>query len=265
MCNQTKNDGMEFQTAEEVLETGVNKRDKSIDQAKEYLMNCDMPKSGYNTHLKFKYYELDDILPFIQCACRKYDLTTHYELECSSQVISVPRSMRDSTLVPKVMAKATLEVRSLHYPEPAVYSIPAVVEMDNQSIGSAITYSRRYLYMVAFDITEEDVLDKQLGSNEAGKNQSKLKSKTPVKDGYEAKSEPQTKLSTRKPRVADKEKTLQKLKDILSNRGVPDPSDEVLYKTLIDEFTKCTITPEEFRAGKEILKERGVTGGAGSE
>ena len=209
-----QNNTTEFATADEILSSGETIRDEAINKVKECLRKTPMPKSGYNSHHKFKYYELEDILPYVQEACQKHRLTTKYTLIPAGEIVEVPRSRGDHTMIPKMLCTAALEVRSLDYHEPQMFTVPAVIGFDNQSIGEATTYSRRYLLMVAFDITEADTLDRNIGETTQHTTTDKAES-------YEAEKLPQRKLVQPKEKYAPQERVINKLTDLAGVYGVP--------------------------------------------
>lgn len=95
---------------------------------------------GYN----FEYFELNDILPPINEVCYKNGLTTefHYSNEIAKLLVI------DSDKPEKYIEFSTpVEVATLQKTSAM------------QNIGATQSYCRRYLYMMAFEIAETDLID----------------------------------------------------------------------------------------------------------
>jgi len=126
-----------------------------------------LKKTGKNAHLKFAYFQLDDFLPTVLHLCNKYDLTETFTYE-----------FVNGELYP------TLTFRDAKNPEhfEKVMTPPVMANINNnaiQSLGSSITYLRRYCYMMLLGICEADVIDAM--------NPEDLK---PIKEATPAKNEP---------------------------------------------------------------------------
>ena len=110
-------------------------------------------KSGKNEFAKYKYYGLGDFLPQIMEACDELKITP---------IISTDAEGR----------KFVLELINSESPEEVIrFSIPIVQAQLKgvqpiQNLGAVITYSRRYLYMLAFEIIETDVIEESTGMQE---------------------------------------------------------------------------------------------------
>lgn len=110
------------------------------------LLHKELPKSGYNKFGKFKYYELEDILPAIFS-------------ECYEQELFIEFSFTNDL--------AQLKIRNWNEPGESVITsvpMPEIVALNKgmnvmQSEGSYITYLKRYLLVNMFLIVEKDVVD----------------------------------------------------------------------------------------------------------
>lgn len=110
------------------------------------LLHKELPKSGYNTFGKFKYYELEDILPAIFSEC--YEQELFIEFSFTNEL-------------------AQLKIRNWNEPGESVITsvpMPEIVALNKgmnvmQSEGSYITYLKRYLLVNMFLIVEKDVVD----------------------------------------------------------------------------------------------------------
>lgn len=116
---------------------------KKLQQARAMLHNTNLEKSGENRFAKFKYFELGDFIPKVTEIFNKIGL-------CG--VVSFTPDMASLT-VHDVDSNGTVVFTS-----PLIY---ASVEKTQpiQNLGSTHTYYRRYLWLMAMDIVENDVVD----------------------------------------------------------------------------------------------------------
>lgn len=118
---------------------------QKLQKARVELQAKNLKKSGKNSYSNYEYFELSDFLPGVNDVCNKNGLATifHFEKE-----------------------KATLTIVDVDNPESTiVFETPiemAAIKGSStmQQIGGTQTYSRRYLYMMAFEIAETDIVDK---------------------------------------------------------------------------------------------------------
>lgn len=109
------------------------------------LQNCEIKKSGYNEYGKYNYYELSDFLPKINEIALKHGVFNLYELKESEAVLHV-------------MDIETVEKISFRIP---IAEINLKGANAIQNIGGLTTYTRRYLYMIAYEVAENDEFDPQ--------------------------------------------------------------------------------------------------------
>lgn len=123
---------------------------EKIQQVRVELQNLGLNKSGKNKFAGYTYFELSDFLPAINQLCKDHKLMTH---------ISFTKE------------EATLTIINAEAPDEKVtYTSPmyeAVLKGAHpiQNAGAVITYQRRYLMMLAFEIVECDALDSTQGKN----------------------------------------------------------------------------------------------------
>ncbi|MDR0423099.1 MAG: ERF family protein [Rickettsiales bacterium] len=117
---------------------------------KSELLKLNLKKSGANKFAGFNYYELGDFLPSIVDLCRENGLYTHITFDNEKAELSI----YDANDKDQPVLKFSSPMRNL------------VLKGCNeiQALGGVETYQRRYLYMVAFDITENDLFDSVSGS-----------------------------------------------------------------------------------------------------
>jgi hypothetical protein len=130
---------------------------KKMQSVKKKLIEANLKKTGENKYAGFKYYELSDFLPTIAKLCDEIGLFTKIDFDFAND-------------------DANLTIVNIDKPEETlVYHSPIRnLELKGcnqiQALGGVQTYSRRYLYMNAFDITENDMFDsKDKESNSASK------------------------------------------------------------------------------------------------
>jgi hypothetical protein len=127
---------------------------QKIQLVKEEILKENLKKSGENKYAGFKYYELADFTPSIIKLCNKVGLFTKITFSeelATLKIINVDKS--------EEFEEYTSPMRNL------------VLKGCNeiQALGGVETYSRRYLYMSAFDIIENDMFDAKSGEVEESK------------------------------------------------------------------------------------------------
>lgn len=137
------------------------------------LAKDDIKKTGKNTYSNFTYYELSDFLPKINEYLNKSGLFAAFS-------ILTKRVDKDEM--------AVLKITNSEKPEETVtFEVPTAeaqvgVRKDGtggadpiQNQGAKITYMRRYLLMIAFEIVEQDAVDSQPQKNGKAKATAKPK------------------------------------------------------------------------------------------
>ncbi|MCL2845529.1 MAG: ERF family protein [Chitinivibrionia bacterium] len=119
---------------------------KKLSAVKAELAKTDLKKSGKNKFANFDYFELSDFLPKVVELCDKHGICTNFFIEGNIAVLDIYDS-------------ENVEIHA-NFSCPFVNAdIKGAVAI--QQLGGAITYLRRYLYMMAFDIVDNDVVDSQ--------------------------------------------------------------------------------------------------------
>lgn len=117
---------------------------KKLMEARVRLQNTKLNKSGHNKFAGYKYFELSDFLPSVQCIFNDIGLCgfVTFGNDTASLII---RDIDD----PKEIVEIT--------------SPMSTAEMKGcqmvQNLGAVQTYIRRYLWVTALEIVEHDVLD----------------------------------------------------------------------------------------------------------
>lgn len=122
-----------------------------IQSVKMKLLATNIKKSGYNKYAGYNYYELADFMPYIIKYCTEVGLFTAVTFDSVT---------------------ARLIIRDVDKPEDYVDYASPIEELELkgcnkiQALGGIETYSRRYLYMSAFDLVENDMFDGVNGKKE---------------------------------------------------------------------------------------------------
>ena len=156
---------------EQVLEIKPKTLNEKLETIKLGLRKVINTKSGYNTHSKFKYYQLEDFLPQVLELFARYHIYNEYfidtELEVMEETIEydeennkeykkvVKRPVEYAYLYLQDLDNTDDEmVYRLKTAEASVYGAAAI-----QNLGAKITYMKRYIYMSLLDIVEPDAVD----------------------------------------------------------------------------------------------------------
>ena len=114
-------------------------------------------KSGENKYVGFKYFELCDIVPTALELFAKYDVTLDF-------------NMTDTHVEGHLYDNSNTETEPITFTFPKREFSPMKGMNAIQALGSEITYYRRYLYNIALDIVENDIID---SLDNSGKNTTK--------------------------------------------------------------------------------------------
>lgn len=160
----------------EPVQIKINSVMKKLQQSRVDWQSKPRKKSGFNKFQNFKYFVLKDILPTVNEIFNKNGLYSQYNLTKDYAELIITDSSTGDYLT---------------------YRIP-VQKLDNptmQNIGAINTYSKRYLYMNALEIEEdEDELDSQDLDKSEEVKQTKVSKEELIKKISEALGE--TKLNT---------------------------------------------------------------------
>lgn len=115
-----------------------------IQTVKSKLLQANLKKSWENKHAWFKYYELWDFLPTIVELCKNNGLYTQVLFDNETATLLII-DCDDPTQI--VQYTSPMRDVDLKWCQPI------------QALWAVETYQRRYLYLNAFDIVENDMLD----------------------------------------------------------------------------------------------------------
>lgn len=124
---------------------------EKMTKAKEEILKANLKKSGENKFAGFKYYELADITPKIIEICNNLKLHTQISFtnEYATLIITNIENIEEKLEYTSPMKELSLKGCN-----------------DIQALGGVETYSRRYLYLTAFDIIENDMFDAKSGTED---------------------------------------------------------------------------------------------------
>lgn len=117
---------------------------KKIQATKKRLLEANLKKSGVNKFSNYTYYELADFLPTLIKICDEEGLFTGIRFDDTFAYLDIVNIEKPEEKVTYTSPMRSLELKGAN----------AV-----QALGGVETYSRRYLYMAAFDIVENDMFD----------------------------------------------------------------------------------------------------------
>lgn len=125
-------------------------------KARVELQNSDLRKTGKNKHLGFEYFELADFLIVINELNNSIGLMPAFKIENEQAYLTIYNAEKPEEFIvfQSPVAQAILQGK----PSPI------------QELGSQHTYMRRYLYLMAYEIIENDAQDAQVGA-QSDKNQ----------------------------------------------------------------------------------------------
>ena len=117
---------------------------QKIQAVKCEILKKNLKKSWKNAFAKFDYYELSDIMPAIINECNESWLYTHVTFSNDEAVLTIVNSDNPAETVRFQSPMRDLELKWANA---------------LQCLWWVQSYQRRYLYMMAFDISESDMFD----------------------------------------------------------------------------------------------------------
>lgn len=137
---------------------------KKLAGARVLLQKSPIKKSGKNPHLKFDYMELEDFLPTINTINEQIGLTPVFSINETGATLRIYDHDSDGVI---------------EFTSPVAHAKLQGNASPIQELGSQHTYMRRYMYLLAYEICENDVLDKQVGDQQPKQEQPKPQVITP--------------------------------------------------------------------------------------
>ena len=117
---------------------------EKIQFVKVKLLEVNIKKSGQNKFAGYTYYELADFTPYIIKFCEQMKLFTAVSFDKELARLKIVNAENPEEFIEYTSPMEQLELKGCN---------------KIQALGGVETYSRRYLYMSAFDIIENDMFD----------------------------------------------------------------------------------------------------------
>lgn len=133
-----------------------------LQKVRNELSKSELKKTGKNKHMGFSYFELGDFLPKIIELCDKHGICT---------IIKFGEKIVTLKVIDVEKEDSTVTFTSPIHPAKLQGNAQPV-----QNLGATQTYMRRYLYMNAFEVSENDIVD---ASDNKTTNTTKSEVKTP--------------------------------------------------------------------------------------
>lgn len=222
-------------------------------EARHQFLETGVEPTGKHIQLEFKYFELKDIVPVATRIFKNLGLLS---------LVTFDKELATMTIVncdnPEEKVIFTSPMREINV---IVSNTGKQVTNEIQTLGSMETYQRRYLYLMALDVVENDSIDPNTGNQSEkptkGTKRSKAIPDVESNDTVEQEEKPTPKSSvplTNEERQEVKEKvvgenemadTLQinALKKALKRLREIDPTQETFIQQIVlktDSFTKLT-------------------------
>ncbi len=125
---------------------------EALQKVRYELSKTELKKSGYNAYAKFNYFELKDFLPTATKLFYENGI-------CPVFQIAVGSNGTEYAILTLIKDSETVEFK-VPTAEPNNSNNPI------QNQGSKITYMRRYVYSMALDLVENDVIDAVAGKED---------------------------------------------------------------------------------------------------
>ena len=157
---------------------------KKLQNARVKIKNTSLKKSGeakdYNGNVRYSYFELGDFLP------AKIEIFNELGL-CDFITFDIDQELLNSHIInqSKFVGDAKLTIVNTDTPDEKIVFSSPFPELDETKMSNAIqllggvqTYMRRYLYMLALDIVENDLIEKTAQDDAEEKPTTKPSKKT---------------------------------------------------------------------------------------
>ena len=133
-----------------------------MQEARIELQDRDIKKSGENKFAGYKYYELSDFMKPINEILAAKNMFSQVSFTDEIATLTIVNTDNPEEYIVFSSPMKSAELKGCH---------------EIQNLGAVETYQRRYLYMMAFEITEADPLDATTGKEGSQKPQNSTQSK----------------------------------------------------------------------------------------
>ena len=112
-----------------------------------------LKKSGHNKFAGYRYFELADFLPTINSLLEKYNLCSNISFDSEMATLTIINSENTDEKLTFTSPMSEANLKGCH---------------NVQNLGAVQTYLRRYLWVNAFEIVEQDGLEATTGKSDNG-------------------------------------------------------------------------------------------------
>ena len=124
---------------------------EKLQEARVKLQNAKLKKSGKNAYAGFSYFELADFIPTVNNIFNDLKLFSNFSIIAGVATLTIINSEKPDELTTFSMPTTELTLKGC---------------TPIQALGGVNTYCRRYLYLNALEIVENDLLDGKAGTFE---------------------------------------------------------------------------------------------------
>lgn len=121
---------------------------QKLQRVRTEIQSLQIKKSGKNAYAGFTYFELKDFIPPMNDLFLKYGLSSNFSIRDGEALLYITNTdkLDEFVLFESPIAEAQLKGCT-----------------PIQALGAVHTYMKRYLYLNALELTEDDLLDKEAG------------------------------------------------------------------------------------------------------
>lgn len=140
--------------------------------ARVQLQKKNLKKTGYNKYSGFYYFELKDFLPSINEIFNDLGLASYFSIVSHKEVVSDTHEVISNNTANLYITNTDNTEETLLFTSPIAEAKIGKEEKQNpiQQLGALHTYMRRYLWLEAMEIVEDDAVD--ANSQNASQNES---------------------------------------------------------------------------------------------
>lgn len=188
-----------------------------LQQARVLLQKTKLTKSGKNAYSGFTYFELKDFIPTVNEIFLEIGLSSNFSIieNIANLFIVNTDNTEENVLFTSPIEKATLKGCT-----------------PIQEIGAVHTYMKRYLYLNALEIVEDDFLDKNAGSED--------NKKPPVPQKKKVANKTSDKVSSFVSKLKEAKLTTEQMQMFCSQYNISSKDETTIDNFLKNnDFSKC--------------------------
>lgn len=144
---------------------------EKLQDARVKLQNAKLKKSGKNAYAGFSYFELADFIPTVNKIFNDLKLFSNFSIIEGVATLDIINSEKPDELTRFTMPTTELTLKGC---------------TPIQALGGVNTYCRRYLYLNALEIVENDLLDGKVGTFDKEEPKKKVNNDIDIIEGIKA-------------------------------------------------------------------------------